>query len=90
MFRERMKIAVKKIGLGLINLSLALLLLGALLGIVWLAIKYPIIDRIIMYTLYTIIGLPALYVLISLLFKVYTFLKWLFIDPYKEKNKMKS
>ena len=90
MFKERLKIVLGKLGDGLLGLFLALLLIGIVIGMGFLSIKYPVIDKIVMYLFFTIAGLAALFVIGGILLRVYSFIDWLFIEPYKERKKLKS
>lgn len=90
MFKERLKIVGNKICYGLLQLFVLILTVSIPIGLVILAIEFPVIDNIIRYIIYSFIGLIVLILVVSAFLSTYVFINWLFVEPYKEKRKMKS
>ena len=90
MFKERLKIVGRKICYGLIPLGFSLLIIGICVVASILTVKYPVIDTIIQYSIYSVIGICALIILLMVILKVYLFINWLFVEPFKTKKKINS
>jgi hypothetical protein len=83
MFKERLMIVLKKIGywVGMFLIS------GIILAVIlFLVSKIPNTETVMEYTLFTVVGIAALFALIGVVLKVVHFIKWLFIEPFKKKK----
>ena len=90
MFKERLIITGKKVGHGLLQVFLMVLMFALMIGLVVLVSEYPTLEMIVRYTVYSMIGLVALIFLVAGIVGTFIFIQWLFVEPYKERKRIKS
>ena len=87
MFRERLKVLGKNTFNVLKTIAYALLLFAGLAGLGFLTVTFPLVETVIATIMVILFLLAVLIIIACLLLHIYDFIKWLFIEPFKNKNK---
>lgn len=86
MFKERLKVACREGLYCLMQAVVFIVVIGLLIGLIVLVSEVPIIETIVGYIVYMIVGLFLLVLAGAIVVNVCVFINWLFIEPYKARK----